>query len=97
MTIHAQLGHAERSLQGLESAVLGLRSLLGSDLDVVRLAEDVARCREDVARLRVHAPAPAQVREDDVIVVPDDEYDTGLWQDGDVDAEGLGVPGRRAP
>jgi hypothetical protein len=97
MTIHEQLGHAERSLQGLERAVAGLRPMLGSDLDLVRLADDVARCREDVARLRRHAPAPAVPDEREVIVVPDGEYDSGLWQGADLDAEGLGVPGRRAP
>jgi hypothetical protein len=97
MTIHEQLGHAEHSLQRLEGAVVGLRSLLGPDLDVQRLADDVARCRDDLARLRRQAPAPQPAPERDVIVIPDDEYDSGLWQGGDVDAEGLGVPGRRAP
>jgi hypothetical protein len=97
MTIHEHLVHAERSLQGLEGAVAGLRSLLGPDLDVVRLGDDVARCREDLARLRTQAPAPPPDAERDVIMVPDGEYDTGLWQGADVDAEGIGVPGRRAP
>jgi hypothetical protein len=30
-------------------------------------------------------------------MVPDADYDAALWAGGDLDAEGLGVPGRRAP
>jgi len=97
MTIKDELTRAEHSLNVLRHAAVGLRSHLGADLDVMRLTDDIARCCEDVARLRTHVPTPHQPTMSDVIVVPDHDYDAGLWAGVDVDAEGLGVPGRRAP
>jgi hypothetical protein len=97
MTIKDELTRAEQCLSALQNAAMGLRAHLGPDLDVVRLSDDIARCRDDVARLRTHVTVPHQLTADDFIVVPDHDYDAGLWAGGDVDAEGLGVPGRRAP
>jgi hypothetical protein len=97
MTIKDELTRAEHSLDVLRHAAAGLRSHLGADLDVTRLTDDIARCCEDVARLRTHVPLPHQPTPADVIVIPDHDYDADLWAGLDVDAEGLGVPGRRAP
>ena len=97
MSIHEELNRVEEGLRAVEGAALALRSRLGTDLDAVRLTEDITRCREDLARLRVHVRPPAQAPVQDVIIVPDADYDAALWTDGDLDAEGLGVPGRRAP
>jgi len=97
MTIKDELTRAEHSLNVLRHAAAGLRSHLGADLDVRRLTDDIARCSEDVARLRTHVPVPPQPTPADVIVIPDHDYDADLWAGLDVDAEGLGVPGRRAP
>jgi hypothetical protein len=96
MSIHEELNRVEDGLRALEGAALAVRSRLGTDLDAVRLAEDITRCREDLARLRVHV-RPPQPPVQEVIIVPDADYDAALWADGDLDAEGLGVPGRRAP
>jgi hypothetical protein len=96
MTIKDELTRAEHSLDVLRHAAAGLRSHLGADLDVMRLTDDIARCCEDVVRLRTHVPLP-QPTPADVVVIPDSDYDADLWAGLDVDAEGLGVPGRRAP
>ncbi|MGH3385262.1 MAG: hypothetical protein ACRDO1_11830 [Nocardioidaceae bacterium] len=97
MTVHEQLARVENTLRDLEHAVLGLRSHLGTDVDVQRLVDDVERCSADLALLRAHARLPSQPRPHDLIVIPDGDYDSGLWDGADVDSEGLGVPGRRAP
>lgn len=97
MSIQEDLNRVDEGLRALEDAALALRSRLATDLDAVRLAEDVTRCREDLARLRLQVRPPSQAAVQDVIVVPDGDYDAALWADGDLDAEGLGVPGRRAP
>jgi hypothetical protein len=97
MSIHEELDRVEEGLRALEGAALALRSRLGTDLDAVRLAEDVTRCREDLARLRLHVRPAAQAPAQEVIMVFDADYDAALWAGGDLDAEGLGVPGRRAP
>jgi hypothetical protein len=97
MTIREELDQADQGLRVLQSAARGLRARLGTDLDVLRLIDDISRCGEDIARLRVQSRAPREASDEDVIVVPEGDYDTALWSGADVDAEGLGVPGRRAP
>ncbi|MDX6250645.1 MAG: hypothetical protein QOF10_4005 [Kribbellaceae bacterium] len=94
MTIHDELDRTRRAVQGLEKALAGLRNQLGPHLDVLRLMDDVARCSADLGRLeqQVRAPRPREL-----LVIPDGDYDHGLWGAGDVDHEGLGAPGRRAP
>jgi hypothetical protein len=96
MTIHDDLVRAATAVRNLENAVLGLRSHLGSHLDVLRLADDVTRCSSDLARLEGQTSRRSEVSHE-VVVITDEEYDTSLWAEGDVDSEGLGVPGRRAP
>lgn len=97
MTIREDLNRVEQGLHVLEHAASGLRSRLATDVDVERLSDDIARCRADLARLRAHVRLPREATDQDVIVIPEGEYDTALWQGEDIDAEGLGVPGRRAP
>jgi hypothetical protein len=98
MNIHDELDRAAGAVRTLESAVLGLRARLGTHIDVQRLADDVVRCAADLSRLGEDtvtgrsAPACSEP-----IIVPDEAYDVALWADGDVDDEGLGVAGRRAP
>jgi hypothetical protein len=94
MTIHDELDRTRRAVHGLEKALAGLRNQLGPHLDVLRLADDVARCSADLARLEEQLRAP---RRPELLVIPDDDYDHALWGAGDVDHEGLGAPGRRAP
>ncbi len=94
MTIHDELGQTRRAVQNLEKALAGLRNQLGPHLDVLRLLDDVARCSSDLRRLEDQVRAP---RRHELVVIPDDAYDHGLWATGDADHEGLGAPGRRAP
>ncbi|ADB31222.1 hypothetical protein Kfla_2140 [Kribbella flavida DSM 17836] len=94
MSIHDELDRTRRALQALEKSVAGLRQQLGPHLDVLRLMDDVARCSADLARLQEQVRAPHR---HELVVIPDDDRDHGLWGAGDVDHEGLGAPGRRAP
>lgn len=94
MTIHDELGQTRRAVQNLEKALTGLRNQLGPHLDVLRLLDDVARCSSDLRRLEEQIRAP---RRHELVVIPDGDYDHGLWATGDADHEGLGAPGRRAP
>lgn len=97
MNVNDDLARARGAVGNLESAVRGLRAHLGAHIDLQRLADDVERCVGDLSRLEVQVAKPSPVPEEPFVVVPDEEYDTSLWADGDVDAEGLGVPGRQAP
>ncbi|MGC4943484.1 hypothetical protein [Kribbella sp. DT2] len=94
MSIHDELDRTRQALQALEQAVAGLRSRLGPHLDVLRLMDDLARCTADLRRLEEQVRAPQR---HELMVIPDDDRDHGLWGAGDVDHEGLGAPGRRAP
>jgi hypothetical protein len=94
MTIHEELDRTRRAVQSLEKSLAGLRNQLGPHLDVLRLMDDVARCSTDLARLEEQVRAP---RRHELLAIPDDDYDHALWGAGDVDHEGLGAPGRRAP
>lgn len=97
MTIHEDVNRAQAAVRSLESAVLGLRTHLGTHIEVQRLADDVMRCAADLSRLEDELAPSRQVEQHEIVIIPDGEYDTSLWADGDVDAEGIGVPGRRAP
>ena len=94
MTIQDELGQTRRAVQNLEKALAGLRNQLGPHLDVLRLLDDVARCSSDLQRLEEQLRVP---RLHELVVIPDDDYDHGLWATGAADHEGLGAPGRRAP
>jgi len=87
MTIHDELGQTRRALQNLEKALAGLRNQLGPHLDVLRLIDDVSRCSTDLRRLEEQVGPP---RLHELVVIPDDDRDHGLWGAGDVDHEGLG-------
>ena len=94
MTIHDELGQTRRAVQNLEKALAGLRNQLGSHLDVLRLIDDVTRCSTDLRRLEEQVGPP---RLQELVAIPDDDYNHNLWALGDTDHEGLGAPGRRAP
>jgi len=98
MTIHDDLNRAESAVRELENAVLCLRAHLGPHVDVLRLADDAARCAIDLNRLADQTSSvPRRVPLQEVVVIPDEEYDMSLWAGVDVESEGLGAPGRRAP
>ena len=98
MSVEGELARAILAVRNLQNAVLVLRARLSSDIDVQRLADDAERCAADLSRLEQHTlSARVGLPRQEFIVVPDEEYDPSLWACGDVDGEGLGVPGRRAP
>jgi hypothetical protein len=94
MTIHEELQRTRTALFALEKSLTSLRNHLGAHLDVLRLLDDVERCSSDLRRLEDQVRTPARV---ELMVIPDDDRDHGLWGAGDVDHEGVGAPGRRAP
>jgi hypothetical protein len=94
MTIHDELDRTRRAVSALETSLAGLRNRLGEHLDVLRLIDDVARCSADLHRLEQQVGVPGR---HELVVIPDGDYDHSLWGAGDVDHEGLGAPGRRAP
>jgi hypothetical protein len=94
MTINDELDRTRRAVQALETSLAGLRNRLGEHLDVLRLIDDVTRCSADLRRLEEQVGVPSRY---ELVVIPDDDYDHSLWGAGDVDHEGLGAPGRRAP
>jgi hypothetical protein len=94
MTIHDELDRTRQAALALEKALMALRNQLGPHLDVLRLLDDLDRCTTDLRRLEEQVRAP---RRQEFVVIPDDDRDHGLWGAGDVDHEGVGAPGRRAP
>ena len=94
MAIHEELVRTRQAVLMLEKSLVALRNQLGPHLDVLRLVDDLDRCSTDLRRLedQVGAPRPLEL-----VVIPDDDRDHGLWGAGDVDHEGVGAPGRRAP
>ncbi|WP_350277826.1 hypothetical protein [Kribbella sp. HUAS MG21] len=94
MTISDELARTRSALGALEKSLAALRNRLGPHLDVLRLQDDVDRCSTDLRRLEQQVRAP---RHHDLVVIPDDDRDHALWGAGDVDHEGVGAPGRRAP
>jgi hypothetical protein len=94
MTIHDELANTRQAVLVLEKTLVALRNRLGPHLDVLRLLDDLDRCSTDLRRLEQQVGAP---RRQELVVIPDGDYDHGLWGAGDVDHEGVGAPGRRAP
>ena len=94
MTIHDELDQTRRAVLALEKSLAALRNQLGPHLDVLRLLDDLDRCSTDLRRLEQQVGAP---RRHELVVIPDGDHDHGLWGAGDVDHEGVGAPGRRAP
>ncbi len=79
----------------LAAAVEQVRAAYGDTLGVRRLRSDVNRLTECLDELGPPSPdhhlsAPVTLE-----TIPDEPYDESLWVD--VEHEGLGAPGRRAP
>ena len=94
MTIHEELARTRQAVLALEKALVALRNQLGPHLDVLRLLDDLDRCSTDLRRLEQQVGVP---RQQELVVIPDGDDDHALWATGDVDHEGVGAPGRRAP
>jgi hypothetical protein len=94
MTIHDDLDRTRQAVLALEKSLMTLRNQLGPHLDVLRLLDDLDRCSADLRRLEQQVGSPPRF---ELVVIPDDDTDHGLWGAGDVDHEGVGAPGRKAP
>ncbi|TJZ45298.1 hypothetical protein FCH28_28540 [Streptomyces piniterrae] len=101
MTPHDAVTAVERSLDDLVRSVGRLENLVGSGLEVRRMRSDTDHLRESLGLLKesVAAAPPGRLTPGNggeaMVPVPDTPYDSKLWTD--VDEEGLGARGRRAP
>jgi hypothetical protein len=88
MTVHDDLGTAQRALTELERAARALKLHFGPSHDMRRLEDDVSRIHQDLALLAETAPPAGAAPRRTLEVIPDGDYDRSLWQDAD--DEGLG-------
>ncbi|KUJ66442.1 hypothetical protein ACZ90_36895 [Streptomyces albus subsp. albus] len=97
MSLTHDLTAAQRCLDDLDRAVTRLEQQVGSGPDIRRIRSDSGHLRESLALLRETAPlaAPAEKPHRELVIIPDTPYDASLWSD--VDDEGVGARGRRAP
>jgi hypothetical protein len=73
---------AREALTTLAAAVLQVRNEYGGTLGVRRLTSDVDRLAEALDQLGDPEPGHRpEVRQDDMIEIPDDPYDESMWQD----------------
>ncbi|HET8600715.1 MAG TPA: hypothetical protein VFL99_10345 [Segeticoccus sp.] len=98
MSTGEHLTSAGQHVAALRTITAGLRHAMGDTVDVRRLEEDVRRVGADLELLghRGH-PQPGQppqpgTGQQDVVYIPDTEYDPSLW--ADADDEGIGHTGR---
>jgi hypothetical protein len=95
MSLHDDLTSVQRRLDDLMRCVARLDEQAGDSLDMRRVRADAAHLRESLGLLQASAPATAGSRTVDMVTIPDDPYDRGLWTDAE--DEGLGSPYRHAP
>ena len=95
MSLHDDLTSVQRRLDDLMRCVARLDEQAGDSLDMRRVRADAAHLRESLGLLQASAPATAGARTVDMVTIPDDPYDRGLWTDAE--EEGLGSPHRHAP
>jgi hypothetical protein len=76
------VGATREALTALAAAVLLVRNEYGDTLGVRRLTSDVDRLAEALDQLGDPQPGhrPA-VNAEEMIVIPDDAYDEGMWHD----------------
>lgn len=95
MSMQDDLTSVQRRLDDLMRCVARLDEHTGDSLDMRRVRTDADHLRESLLLLRDAAPAAAGRRSVEMVAVPDDPYDRGLW--ADAEDEGLGSPNRHAP
>ncbi|GEB52076.1 MULTISPECIES: hypothetical protein [Streptomyces] len=95
MALHEELTAAQRCLDDLARSVDRLAQQVGAGLEIRRVRSDTEHLKESLALLRDAAPRQAPAPLVEMVPVPEQPYDQGLWTD--VDDEGLGASGRRAP
>jgi hypothetical protein len=95
MSLNDDLTSVQRRLDDLMRCVARLDEQAGDSLDMRRVRADAAHLRESLGLLQASVPAAAGARAVEMVTIPDDPYDRGLWTD--CEDEGLGSPYRHAP
>ena len=98
MSLHEELTAAQRCLDDLARSVCRLEERVGTGLEIRRVRSDTEHLKESLSLLRAATPErPAEPRVE-MVSIPDQPYDTGMWTAaGDMDDEGLGAKDRHAP
>ncbi|NGO70330.1 hypothetical protein [Streptomyces boncukensis] len=94
-SLHEELTAAQRCLDDLARSISRLEERIGSGLEIRRVRSDAEHLKESLALLRDATPKAAPQPRQEMVTIPDQPYDSGLWTD--VDDEGLGARDRRAP
>lgn len=82
------VGATREALTTLAAAVLRIRHEYGDTLGVRRLTSDVDRLHADLDELGDPKPGyTPRVDEGELIAIPDDPYDEGMWQDAQSEAQ----------
>ncbi|MEU7313516.1 hypothetical protein [Streptomyces sp. NPDC007083] len=95
MSLHDELTAAQRFLDDLARCVGRLEKHVGTGLEIRRVRSDTEHLKESLSLLRATAPPPRAEPPAEMVTIPDQPYDPGLWTD--VDDEGLGARDRHAP
>lgn len=95
MTVHDDLNAVAAAVDTLRRSVGVLRSRLGATVDVQRIEDDALRLEADVSLLMrgANVRRTATSKPEEIVYVPDKDYDPSLW--ADADDEGLGSHGRK--
>lgn len=94
MGVHEDLARAAGHVGDLRRDLAGIQSCVGTTIDVQRLRDDIARMADDLDLLGRGAGVGTQDRAGapgEIVFIPDEDYDPGLWSAAD--DEGIG-PGR---
>ncbi|MFG3252744.1 hypothetical protein [Streptomyces sp. NPDC048172] len=94
-SLHEELTAAQRCLDDLARSVSRLEERVGSGLEIRRVRSDTEHLRESLSLLRDATPKAVPEQHPEMVTIPDQPYDSGLWTD--VDDEGLGAQDRHAP
>lgn len=98
MSLHDELTDAQRCLDDLARSVGRLEERIGTGLEIRRVRSDTEHLKESLALLRATTPPQHPEPRVEMVSIPDQPYDRGLWTDAaDMDDEGLGAKDRHAP
>jgi hypothetical protein len=95
MSLHDELTVAQRCLDDLARCISRLEEHIGSGLEIRRVRSDAEHLKESLSLLKATAPRQAAEPPVEMVTIPEQPYDSGLWTD--VDDEGLGARDRHAP
>ncbi|GAB2788548.1 hypothetical protein [Streptomyces daliensis] len=94
-SLYDELTAAQRCVDDLARSISRLEQHIGTGLEIRRVRSDAEHLRESLSLLRAATPDAAPAPLTEMVTIPDQPYDSGLWND--VDDEGLGAKDRHAP